>query len=113
MSLIYCYKDLGKTMRLTVRDANDDAITPGANDKLRVIICRKNEDPVFTITSGEDTENGSSLTKNSPTNGKNTLRLDASDLTFPPGVYTFKFEYFDNADEQEWKNIDRQVFNLI
>ena len=100
-------------MRLTVLDANGDAITPGVNDKLRVIIRRRGQDPVFEITTDADTENGSSLTKNNPSNGINTLRLDASDLNFAPGVYTLEFDYFDVADNNEWKCIDRQVMNLV
>lgn len=112
MSIIYAYKSRGLTKYLTVKDANGAAIAPGANDKLRVTIQRQGQDAVFTVTSGSDTASGSSLTKNSPSNGKNTLRLDASDLSFPAGVYTFLFDYFDNADASEWKNIDRQVFVL-
>lgn len=112
MSLIHAYKNRGLTRYLTVNDAAGNPITPGVNDKLRVIIGRQGEEAKLTITSDADTENGSSLTKNSPSDGKNTLRLDASDLDFPAGVYTFELSYFDNADSQEWKNIDRQVFNL-
>lgn len=112
MSIIYAYKSRGLTKRLTIKDANGDAITPGANDKLRVIIQRQGQNAVFSITSGTDSDNGSSLTPNSPSNGKNTLRLDAGDLSFPAGAYDFLFDYFDRADSSEWKNIDRQVFVL-
>jgi hypothetical protein len=118
MALIHAYKGRGLTRRLTVLDAAGDAITPGSNDKLRVVIGREGllgadlATAKLVVTSDAPTNNGSSLTKNSPTSGKNTLRLDASDLNFAAGIYTFFFDYFDQADAAEWKNVSRQVFNL-
>ena len=112
MALITAYKSLGITKHLTVLDADDEAISPGSNDKLRVRIMRQGETAALEVTSDAATANGSSLTKNSPA-GKNTLRLDASDLNFPAGLYTFRFDYFDNADSSEWKKISEQVFNLV
>ena len=111
MSLIQAYKGLGLTRYLTVLDAAGAAIAPGANDILRVRIMRLGQDPKLTVTSEAATANGSSLTKNVPT-GKNTLRLDASDLSFAAGIYIFRFDYFDNADSQEYKKISDQVFDL-
>ena len=114
MSLIQTYQDRGLTKNITILDANSDAITPGANDKVRVIIGREGHlgadlvDAQLVVTSDTPTANGSSITKGAT----NVLRLDASDLSFPPGVYTMFVDYFDNADAQEWKNVDRQVFHL-
>ena len=109
MSLILAYKSHGITRNLAILDADGETITPGANDKVRVIIGRAGETAKLTVTSDTPTANGSSLTKGA----SNVLRLDASDLTFDPGIYTLYFDYYDNADAQEWKNVDRQVFSLV
>ena len=118
MSLIFAYQSRGVTKDLTVLDALGNVITPGSNDKLRVIIGREGQlgidlaDAELVVTSDAATVNGSSLTIGGGNDGRHRLRLDASDLAFPPGVYTFFFDYLDVADQTEWKNIDRQVFNL-
>lgn len=119
MSLITATKDLGVTRDFTILDGNGDTIVPQTNDKVRAIVGRVGRlgsnlaDAKLTVTSGEDTSNGSSFTKNSPSSGKNRLRLDASDLDFDSGTYTLFLEYFDNADAQEWKNISCHVFVLL
>lgn len=112
MSLITAKKGLGKTVILTVLDAAGVAITPGANDLLRVRIMRQGEAVAFEVVSGTDTAAGSSITKNSPSTGQNTLRMDATDLGFDAGIYSFRFDYFDNADASEWKKVQDQVFSL-
>jgi hypothetical protein len=40
------------------------------------------------------------------------LRIDASDLTFAPGIYTLTIDFYDSNDGNEWKNIERHVFTL-
>ena len=118
MSLILAYQDKGITKDLTILDGDGDAIVPGENDLIRVIIGREGKlgvalaDAELVVTSGSPTANGSSLTKNSPSDGTHRLRLDASDLDFPAGIYSLLFELFDNADAQEWKAIDRETFSL-
>lgn len=118
MSLILAYKSRGVTKDITITTAGGAVITPGANDKLRVVIGREGKlgvdfaDAELVVTSDAATANGSSITKNYPSETKNRLRLDASDLNFEAGTYTLFVEYFDNADAQEWKNVSRQVFNL-
>lgn len=111
MTLILAYQERGLTRDITVKDVNGVTITPGGNDLLRAIIGREGETAKLTVTSGTDTANGSSFTKNSPSSGKNRLRLDASDLTFDPGTYTIQVDFFDNADS-EWKVVEREVFAL-
>lgn len=111
MSLIHVNKNLGRTFQMTAKDSDGDAVVPGANDKLRVRILRTGQSEKLNFTSEAPTDNGSSITKDT-VNGVNSVRLDASDLTFPAGVYSFFFELFDNADSSEWKLIDRQVFCL-
>ena len=109
MSLIYAYQSRGLTKNFTIDDKDGDAITPGANDKLRISIGRMGETAKLTFTSDAATSNGSSVTKGA----SNSLRLDASDLALiDPGTYTLMVDYYDNADAQEWKNVSRQVFVL-
>jgi len=108
MTLILAYKSLGRTMLIVIKDANGNAIVPGANDKVRARIGRRDGTSVLTVDSDAATANGSSFIKGA----SNTLRLDASDLDFEPGTYTMFIDYFDNADAREWKNVDRQVFHL-
>lgn len=115
MALFYAYQNRGITKRIVIQDSAGSTITPGANDKIRAIIGRDGQfvdAPQLSVSSDAATANGSSFTKNSPTNGTNTLRLDASDLGFEPGTYTLLIDYFDNADAGEWKNVSRQVFVL-
>lgn len=118
MALIYVYKNRGITKDFTITKADGTTLTPQANDKIRAIIGREGKlqsdlsGAKLTVTSGSNTTNGSSFTKNSPSSGKNRLRLDASDLDFEPGVYTLLIDYFDNADSQEWKTVSRQILVL-
>jgi len=93
---------------LAIKNADGETITPGSNDLVRITIGREGETAKLTVTSGTPTSNGSSVTKGA----SNVLRLDGGDLDFDPGTYTLKVDYFDNADSQEWKNVDRQVFVL-
>lgn len=109
MSLIFCYQNRGKTVDFTIDDADGNAITPGMNDKLRVIVGRLGESAQLSFTSDAATANGSSITKGET----NRLRLDASDLALiDPGTYTLIVDYYDNADAQEWKTVSRQVLVL-
>lgn len=115
MSLIYAYQNRGMARLITIKDGDGAVIVPGANDKIRVRIGYEGDldtDSLLTVISDAATANGSSFTKNSPSDGVHTLRLDASDLSFSAGVYTLAVDYYDNADASEWKNVDRQVFNL-
>jgi hypothetical protein len=112
MTLILAYKNRGLTRDITILDVDSVTITPGGLDKLRVIIGREGKTAKLTVTSDSATSNGSSFTLNSPSSGLNRLRLDASDLDFDAGVYSLIVDYFDNADSQEWKNVDRQIFVL-
>jgi hypothetical protein len=109
MTLIYAYKGRGVTKDITINDGSGVVITPGTNDLVRISIGRVGEDALFSVTSGTPTGNGSSITKGAT----NRLRIDASDLEdMDPGTYTLFVDYFDNADAQEWKTVDRQVFVL-
>lgn len=118
MTLNRAQKNRGITRDITIQDATGKAIEVGKNDKIRAIIGHEGRlgtnlsDAKLVVSSDAATSNGSSFTKNSPSADKNRLRLDASDLDFDPGLYTLFIDYFDNADAQEWKTVDRQVFYL-
>ena len=112
MTLILAYQDRGLTRDITIQDTDGSTITPGNNDNVRAIIGREGETPKLTVTGGSPTANGSSFTKNYAA-GVNRLRLDASDLALiDPGIFTLFIDYFDNANDQEWANVERQVFVL-
>ena len=108
MTLIYVYKDRGSSRDIVIQDADGDTITPAASDVIRAIIGREGEAAKLTVTSAAPTANGSSFTKGAT----NRLRLDASDLSFEPGIYSLIIDLFDNSDASEWKNVDRQVLCL-
>lgn len=107
MTMILGYQNKGLTKDITILNASNVAIVPGANDLVRATIYREGETPVFTVTSGTPTANGSSFTKGAT----NRLRIDASDMSFRPGVYTLRIDYFDNADAAEWKEVEQQVYS--
>lgn len=109
MTLILAYKSRGITREITILDAAGDTITPGANDTIKAIVLRLGETPKLTVTSASATANGSSFTKGATC----TLRLDNADLaTIDPGTYTLEIQLVDNADLQEPKVVQRQVFVL-
>lgn len=117
MTLIYVYQHRGISRDIAIKDADGNAITPGANDRVRVIIGREDEISAvgevvtgaeLVVVSGSPTTNGSSITKGA----LNRMRLDAADLDFDAGVYSLWVEYYDNADAQEWKCVERQVIHL-
>jgi hypothetical protein len=112
MALIFAYQNRNCTRDITIRNAADAVITPSTYDQVRAMIGREGYVPELTVASDAPTSNGSTFTKNHPSSGVNRLRLDAQDLDFEPGVYTLFLDYFDHADAEDWKNVDRQVFCL-
>ena len=118
MVLIVAEQLRGITRDITITDSAGDTITPGANDRMRVMIARLSElggdaeDPTgfqFLVVSGTPSANGSSIVLGAA----NRVRLDAQDLaTIPPGIYSFIVDYFDRADASEWKTISTQVLVL-
>jgi hypothetical protein len=116
---IHAYQNRGFTKDVTLVNAAGAAVTLGSGDVIRAVIGRANEiDPdtlvgaKLVVTSASATANGSTFTKNSPSAEKNRLRIDASDLTFAPGIYTLTIDFYDSNDGNEWKNIERHVFTL-
>ncbi len=120
MALIFAYKNRGLTRDFVMTDKDGAVIVPGANDAIRVIIGHEGKlkdstdlsDAELLVTDTVPTANGTTFTKGTSPLGLNRLRLDASDLTFPAGVYTLIFDFFDSTDASEWKNVSRQVFSL-
>jgi hypothetical protein len=108
MTLILGQQNRGMTRNIVITNVDRDTITPGANDFVRVRIGREGQTDVFTVTSGTPTAAGSRIT----TGATNVLRIDADDLGFSPGTYTLFVDFFDSADLDEWKEVDRQDFVL-
>lgn len=105
MTLVLGQNQRNITRNVVIVDAASNVITPGANDLVRVRIFREGRTDRLSVTSGTPTANGSRIT----TGATNQVRLDAQDLNIPVGVYTFLVEYFDRADAQEWKEVDRET----
>jgi len=111
MTLIQSHKNRKKIIDLTILDADDAAIVPGSNDVVRVKIGRRGKTPILDIDSVAATANASTVTKNSPSSGKNRLEITRADMDlFQPGIYTLELAFVDNADSQEIKHVDHQVF---
>ena len=109
MALVLAFQDRGTTRDIVILDVDGNAITPGANDRIRAIIGRGGDTPLLTVVDNTPTAAGSTFTKGAV----NRLRLDATDLAaIEPGTYTLSISYFDRADAIEWKTVDRQVFVL-
>jgi hypothetical protein len=116
--LIIAKASRGFTKDVVLLNAAGEAIVPITDDKVRAYIGREGElgtnlaSAQFLVTSDSATVGGSSFTKNSPTSGKNRLRIDADDLDFEPGVYTLFIDFYDSTDTNEWKSASRDVFVL-
>ena len=111
MTLVLAYQSLGTTRDITVQDSDGDTIKPLAGDAIRARIGREGEIDQLTVTEVA-TANGSVFTKDT-VDGVNRLRLDAQDLVdIEPGTYTLYIEMQFSADADDWKNVDRQVFQL-
>ena len=109
----------GITRDIVLRDAADETIVLLTADKIRAYIGRESEitddlsaGTVFLVTSDAATAAGSNFTKNSPSSGYNRLRIDAGDMTFDPGIYELFIDFYDSADSNEWKAVDRISFVL-
>jgi len=112
MTLILAYESRGTTRDIIIKDADGNAISVGGSDEIRAIIGREGETAQLTVASDAPTVAGSTFTKGGGAGGSHRLRLDASDLEFNPGTYTLFIDLFDASDASEWKNVDRQVFQL-
>lgn len=112
MTLILAQQDRGITWDVGINDTDGNPITVADDDKLRAIITRIGKTAELTVTSDAATAAGSSFTPNAATN-THRLRLDATDLGgIEPGVYTLIIDFLDDADAEEWKNVDRQVISI-
>lgn len=118
MTLIYAYQNRNLTKDIEMIDVDGEVIVAGSGDILRAIIGHEAalQDDLsgakLVVTSAASTANGSSFSKNTPSNGVNRLRLDAQDLSFDAGVYTLLIEFNDGNDAADWKTVSRQVMCL-
>ena len=107
MTLLLAYQNRNFTRDIQLFAADGvTVITPTASDLVKATIFREGSTAVFTVTSGTDSANGSTFTKGATCR----LRIDAEDMTMPYGVYTLAIDYYDNADSQDWKTVERQCF---
>lgn len=113
MTMILAEKSRGKTFTISPTQASGSPVAVGSNDLIRIIIGHEGRLSAapLTLVSGTNSANGSSITVN-VSEGTHRIRLDADDLAFDAGTYTMVVDFFDNADAEEWKTIDRQVFHL-
>lgn len=110
MTLILAHKGRKLVRDLTIKDADGESISPGANDVLRVKIGRRGAAPILDLDSAAPSANGSTITKN-VSGAKNRLEIDQDDMNLlEPGIYTLEFGLVDNADAQALKHVDHQVF---
>lgn len=116
MALIYLYKNRGITKDLQLLDGAGEIVAVSDSDSLRIIIGREGQlgaafvDAQLVVVSGTPTDNGSTLTLNTPETNKHRLRIDDADANLiPAGTYTLFFDMMDHADADDWKNISRQV----
>lgn len=122
MTIVAADQLRGKTVDITLRDADENPIVVVAADVLRAMITRRTElggtaelptgHKLLVRSDDGGTLNGSTFTKDTPAVNTHRLRLDAQDLDFEHGTYTLVIDFFDNADAAEWKTVDRQVFIL-
>lgn len=116
MALIHIHRGRGISKEITILDGDGDTVTPGANDVLRIKIGYEgllDSAPILSFASNSASANGSTITKNSPSSGINTMRLDDADTALiPAGVYTLSVELVDNADSNDLKQVSRQVFSV-
>jgi len=108
--LITASKGRGCWWEFSLTDKEGNTLSLGENDVVRIVIDREGDEPSLIISSASSTTNGSRIERSE--GGKWMLRLDGSDLKFAPGVYRLMVEYFDKADESEWKSVDKHVFRL-
>jgi len=108
MTLILVQQGRGTTRNVVMYDADGNAIIPKVADRVRIRIGRQGEDDKLSFTDDTPTAAGSSVTKGET----NVVRLDATDLNFGPGTFSFFVDYFDVADASEWKEVDRQCIVL-
>jgi hypothetical protein len=117
--LIYAYQSRTLTKDVTILVCDGEAIQVTGSNKLRAVIGRVGDldadlsGALLVVESGTPTANGSSFVLDGGGIAINRLRLDYRDLeTLKPGTYTLFIDYFDNADNGVWKNVDRHVFCL-
>jgi len=94
---------------LTIADANGDAITLYAGDKVRLKIWRQQDGKLLLdLASGSPTTNGSSLTAANPTRFKGVQ----NDINWTPGIYDLELLLVDASDSSRVRHADSGLFIL-
>lgn len=107
MTLIRARQNVSIVRDITIKDADGDTITPNAPDHIRATIKRVGGVTRLTVADNASTANGSTFTKGSA----NRLSIAASDLNFPPGLYSLFIDFYDNAGST-WRPVDQEPFLL-
>ena len=112
MTLIRAEKGRKLIRDITITDANSNTVTAGTNDVVRIKIGRRGQTPILDLDSAAASTNGSTVTKNSPSSGKNRVAIVEADMNLlDPGVYTLEVALYDNADSA-LKHVDHQIFHV-
>jgi len=110
MSVVLGQKNRKLIRDITIKDADDGIITPGANDVVRIKVGRRGDAPLLDLDSAAASANGSTVSKNTPSAGINRVQIDQVDMNLlAPGIYTFEVSLVDNADAQAIKHVDFQI----
>ena len=111
MTLTVGRKKRKVTRDITMTDVDGDTVSPGANDVVRVKIGRTGQIPVLDLDSAAASNNGSTITKDTPSAGVNRLAVVEDDMDLlSVGVYTMEVSLVDNADSEAIKHVEHQVF---
>lgn len=93
---------------ITITDANGDAVTLAAGDKVRIKVWRQGASTlILDLVSGTPTANGSACTAANPTR----LTIDQGDAVWTAGIYEIEAAVVD-ASNTKTKHADTGVFVL-
>lgn len=110
MTLILANKKRKLIRDITIKDADSETVTPGANDVVRIKIGRIRQVPILDLDSAAQSANGSTVSKNTPSSGINRVSIEQADMDLlSPGIYSFEVSLVDNADSQAIKHVDNQI----
>lgn len=109
---ITAYQNRDTTESITFRDADGEAITLAAGDKVRIKVGRSGKTPLLDVFGGVALGGGTNVTNANPA----TLKLFASDIAsenIKPGAYDIEAIVVDSADSNRPKHAESGVFMLI
>lgn len=105
------YRNRNRQFTVTIYDADGAIVPVTSSDIVYLKIGRNEESPVFELSSGADSSNGSSMTAANPT----VIEIKKEDLatsTFYAGVYDLEVGFMDNSDNDDLKHAQKGTFIL-